>query len=305
MQNKIIRYLIITLIISSCNNNNPDWVVRRYLDAVKNNDNQKAYNCMAPDDRRAYSQEEYSNSETITPLTKQISLSMQYKIISLTKTAPDRAIVKVNISMIDPNLLFSIYGDQIENMAENELRKFFKANKIGLRKTIKQRDVEYRLVYVSGTWYIFANMAKKKYASDLYNSALTLYDKGLLDEALDTFRDVRGFNHNIEKTYQYEESILKKQIYINEYLKTKITHNIEDTNLFINYNITNIGTYMIKGFTTRIKFIDSSMSLRDKVESVENRLIGFEETLRGNIISDLYHDDFKELVSITISDIKY
>lgn len=292
MKNKLLLFFVLFLIIG-CNKKKYEVSVERYLNFIKNNQIEKAYNLLSKKDKEQLSINNFKSTQDLSPIGKYISKNIKYRIIessfSNTKLAAN---VKVEIQKID---LLSLYDSIPEllkvNLTEKQINNIFLKNSYIIRNNIITQTVNYKVVFENNDWFIVADYGRQNKLNQLYKIASDYYNNYEYPLAIKTYENILDFNNSsdvINKIIKIEE----KLNYINKFLNFSWTiKNSGKDSIELNIKIKNTGTIVVKKIFVRLTFFNEKNQLVSDTSKIDQSLDFNEEknfTLQFNNIKIKY-----------------
>ncbi len=267
-KNPIINIIVLlTLLNCSVDRTDPNAVLNRYIKATNSSDYKTAYSLLSQQDQNSVSQEEYAHSDSY--VSTYISKYTTYSILSQTYSETKQTVTyTVQMNYID---LLNLYAKvpllTKPNLSNKELKKILNKNKKTFDLCRKTNQTRFTLVLNGTNWEVNANLADIKYVRQLRSQVLTYEKTGDFDQALEIIDRIYNQGAITEEMTNAYIRINEKKNYIENSLP--IQRIFTDTSARL--NVTNTGTYAVKGIDVVITYIrdgkpitsNQSMQLKD------------------------------------------
>jgi hypothetical protein len=300
MKNKFYFFLIfILLFIVQCKRSYIS-TIENYFKYLKNQETKKAYNLLSIKDKNIISYEEYQKESYATPISKNISKRIKYKIISSHLSESKKyVVIKVEITQPDLVKIYTLLPELLNNkIDEKRINKIFSSNKNIIKNNSIVNIKDYKLVLEKNEWKIFADFEKKKYIYNLINRADQFYEKKDYNTALINYQRVLDFEQN-DRAIDRIRIIKEKLDYIKKYLI--INYNILEkykNGVIIDIAIKNIGTIVVKNVIVDFLFCDNEVQLyKERHEIIDNidQKIGYNKEIRKKVVIKNYTTGFTKI----------
>lgn len=267
-KNPIINIIVLlTLLNCSVDRTDPNAVLNRYIKATNSSDYKTAYSLLSQQDQNSVSQEEYAHSDSY--VSTYISKYTNYSILAPNYSETKQTVTyTVQMNYID---LLTLYAKvpllTKPNLTNKELNKILSENKKSFDLCRKSNETKFTLILNGKNWEISANLANIKYVRQLRNQVLAYEKTADFDQALEIIDRIYNQGAITEEMTNAYIRINEKKNYIENSLP--IQRIFTDTSARL--NVTNTGTYAVKGIDVVITYIrdgqpvtsNQSMQLKD------------------------------------------